>query len=295
MASGGPLGSILGSVAGYFGNADAEDAQQEGFNNARGAVNTGYGTAEGLQQPIYQQGLGSLQNLSNTYNSGGFNNSLAGQQYQPTTFNANTISSDPEYQAELKQGQNAIMGSSEAQGGLFSGNTDRSLQNYGEQTAAQQENNLFGQNLAQNQFGEGAQAQAYGQQAGNNAAQFGEGSTLASNANSGANSLANLYTQQGSDLGNIDIGAENARANSILNATGDIQAGIQGGTDFLSGGSSGGYNANSTGLNGPSYMGSNYGGGQSGLGSMSGMDPNMLMQLLQSGGGGGLGSLAALA
>lgn len=236
MASGGLLGGLgaIGSgILGINGDDEANQALQQGYTNAQGTVNNGYGSAEGLQQPIYQTGLGSLQNLSNTYNSGGFNNSLAGQQYQPTQFNAANIGSDPEYQAELKQGTNAIQGSTEAQGGLFSGNTDRALQNYGEQTAAGQENNLFGQNLSQNQFGEQAQNQAYQQQAGNNAAQFGEGATLAGNANSGANALGNLYTGQASDIGNLQLGSAGANANTDIQNAGQASAILGGMTGAL--------------------------------------------------------------
>lgn len=223
MASSSLLGGLSAIGSGLFGiNGDdeANNALQQGYTNAQGTVNNGYGTAEGLQNPIYQTGLGNLQNLSSTYNSGGFSNPLANQQYQPTQFNANNIASDPEYQAELKQGTNAIQGSTEAQGGLFSGNTDRALQNYGEQTAAGQENNLFGQNLAQNQFGEAAQNQAFGQQQQNLGTQFGEGAELAQNANSGANALGNLYTGQASDIGNLQLGSANANANTDLQNAG---------------------------------------------------------------------------
>lgn len=270
----GPLTAIGSGILGINGDDEANNALQQGYGNAEGTVNSDYGTAESLAQPIYNQGLGSLQNLSSTYNSGGFNNPVASQQFQPTQFNAANISSDPEYQAELKQGTNAIMGSSEAQGGLFSGNTDRSLQNYGEQTAAGQENNLEQQNLQNNQFGEAAQNQNFGEQQQNLGTQFQEGSSLASNANAGLGDLSNLYTGQASDIGNLQLGSANAYANKDEQNAGQESAILGGGVNLFDG-------SNMTGLGS---------GSQSGLGQMSGLvgpdatDPySQYMTALQAG------------
>jgi len=225
---------VLGSVAGLFGNNDAEKAQLQALRNAKGDVNAGYSQAQGLEKPIYDTGLGALTGLSTKYGAGGFSNPTS-TPFQGKTFDPSQIQNDPEFKALLKTGSDSILGSAEAKGGLFSGNTDRDLQTYGINAAAGQENALRQANLAENQFGAANQQQAYANNANNNATQFNEGANLASNANSGAAALGNLYSQQGSDLGNLDIGQGNARASTILNDTGLIQGGIQGAGNTLGG------------------------------------------------------------
>lgn len=254
------LSGVASSGLGLLGNDDAEDANMQAIAAAKGDVNNGYTQAQGLESPIYQQGISSLGSLADKYNSGGYANPTS-TAFQGTTFDPSKISSDPQYQAELAQGTAAIDGSTEAQGGLFSGNTDRALQSFGENTAAEQENNLEQQNLQNNEFGAQNQQTAYTNNANNNATQFQEGAGLAGNAQTGASTLGSLYTQQGSDLGNLDLGQGNVRSGGILNATGLLQSGTQGlgntiGGQLNLGGSSGGYDPSSTGANGPTSAGS---------------------------------------
>lgn len=250
------LGNVAAGITGLIGGSDAEDAQQEGYNNAKGQVNSSYGQAEGLYQPVESTALGAYSNLASNYASGQYQN-------PSMSFDPTQIGSDPEYQALLKQGQNAITGSAESQGGLFSGNTDRALQNYGEQTAATQEGQLFNQDLGQNEFN-----------ASNNATNFNEGEGVASELNPSMSGLGSLYTEQGSDLGNLDIGQENARANSILNQTGIGEALGENIGNTLGGAlGGGGDSSGSGGSGGFSSMGSLYGG----------LDPETLMQLYGGG------------
>lgn len=240
---------VLGSLAGILGNDKAEAAQLEAIRNATGNVKQGYSSAIGVNQPIYDQGLKSLGSLTDKYNAGGFSNPTS-TPYQATKFDPSQLQNDPQFKSLMKAGSDSILGSAEAKGGLFSGTTDKALQDYAIRTGGEQEGRLAAENLAENQQGAQNAQTAFSNNANSNATSFNQGSSLAANANRGAESLGSLYTGQGSDLGNLELGRGNVRAGTILSDTGLIQGGIQGAGNTLGGflNTSGDSGSNGTGL-----------------------------------------------
>ena len=168
----------------------AANAQNQGAQQAMGALNQSYGQAQQYQQPYYQQGIQSLSQLAQ---------GLQGGQYSTTPYNPSNFNfqADPGYQWQLQQGNNAIQSNAAAGGIQLSGATLKALQKYGQGLANKTYNQAFDRfntgamnqyntssQQAQQRFVNTAQLAGYGQSAANNI------STMASNQ---GQSLASTY------------------------------------------------------------------------------------------------------
>lgn len=187
-------GSVLSGALGLFGASQEADAAREAGEMQADAARQ----AAELQQKQYQQtradlapwrqtgqnalaglgdvGLGGEFDQSNKYNPYSQFQQAQGlpqfrqfgispeaayqQQTQPFNFDP---ASDPGYQFRLKQGTEALEGSAAARGGLFSGQTGKDLQQYGQDLASQEYQNAFARDLAIKQNLGQAYGSAFGQ------------------------------------------------------------------------------------------------------------------------------------
>lgn len=150
------------------------------------------------------------------------------QQFQAPT--AATEQNDPGYQFRLQQGQQALENSASARGGLLGGNTAVAEQQYGQNYASneyqnvyeralgqyQQQYNIFQNNQA-NQFNRLSAASGGGQVAAGQLGQQGQ---------SAASTVAGINTAAGQQIGNSIQNAAAARASGYVGAGNAISGGL---------------------------------------------------------------------
>ncbi len=159
-----------------------------------------HGQYEGRARPIVADRLGtSGQAPSGT---GG------GNQFAAPDYSA--FFQSPDYQFRMKEGLRAVQNSAAAQGGLYSGNALRGIEEYGSGLAASEYGNWFNRNAALAGIGQSATNQA-----GNAAMQ------------TGAN-VGNLFAMQGDARASGIIGQSNALSNTI-NQLGSLYGMYRGG------------------------------------------------------------------
>lgn len=124
---------------------------------------------------------------------------------------ANAIQNDPEFQARLKIGREAIEKSAAARGGLVTGGTARDLSDYGQSTAGLAYGNIY--NRAMQEY-----INRYNQYEQHQNDVFNRLSAGSGTGQQTANQLANLGQNYAANAGNIIIGSGNAQAEGINNA-----------------------------------------------------------------------------
>lgn len=203
-----PIGKLLGNVAGGvtdFLTAGAQaDAQRRSLRNARSDLNTGYDQAQGYQQPFFDTGLKNYTNLSDAYGRGEFD---PGKQ-TPFKFDPQSVFQDPEYQASMRAGTNAINSGAAGRGMLYSGNTLSDLNRFGQDTFAKRSDALYDR-------GFNAHNMAFNQDLARGGQMFNQGMSLAQPGFGAANNLSDLATGRGSDMANISMGMGNVRAQEL--------------------------------------------------------------------------------
>lgn len=133
-------------------------------------------------------GAGGAGAASGAPSDGG--NQLAGPDYS-------AFYQSPDYQFRLNEGLNAVQGSAAAQGGLYSGNALRAINDFASGTAANEFGNYVNRQLALAGMGQAATTQA-----------------------------GNAALQTGANIGNLLVNQGNARASGIINQTNAITGGI---------------------------------------------------------------------
>lgn len=130
------MGSIVDSVAGFFGHkaqADQAGKSISDFQNAaqwsNEASNNAFNNQVAAYQPYYDQGTAGL-NRASQMQTPGF-------QYSP---------SDPSYAFRVGQGAQALDRSAAARGGVFSGGQAKALTRYGQDMASTEFANDFARN-----------------------------------------------------------------------------------------------------------------------------------------------------
>lgn len=198
-----------------MGGNDVASALKDANSQARTDLNTGYDKATGFQQPIYDKALGAYTNLNDKYNAGGFSN----PHMDPYKFDPNQVFQDPEYQAQMKAGTQALDSSAQSKGMLFSGPAQRDLMKFGQDTFAGRSDALY-------KRGFDATNKAFDQNNTTNLNNFDMGKSLASPLTGAASNLSNLSTERGSDLASLDQERGMIRAGNIGNTYSSLTGGL---------------------------------------------------------------------
>lgn len=199
----------------YLGGDAAARAQRRAQGRARTDLNEGYGAAKGYQQPIYDQGMQAYGNLNDRYAQGGFSN----PHMDPYQFDPQQVFQDPEYQASMRAGTEAINAGANANSMLFSGVNARDLNQFGQDVFAKRSDALYNR-------GFNAANTAFDQNARTNLADFNMGNTLAQPGFSAANNLTQLSTSQGQDLANNSLGTGVINAQNVMNKYNSVGQGL---------------------------------------------------------------------
>jgi hypothetical protein len=204
-------GALVGGLTDILGGNQAAKAQRAAQGRARNDLTQGYGEAKGYQQPVYDTSLKNYTDLSGKYGSGGFDN----PHMDAFKFDPQSVFQDPEYQAQMKAGTDAITRSAEAKGDMYSGGLDRDLTKFGQDTFAGRSDALYNR-------GFNATNTAFNQNAQSNLTNFNEGQQLTQPLTGATNQLTSLATGEGQDLANNDLGTGAIRANNINRTTTDL-------------------------------------------------------------------------
>jgi hypothetical protein len=221
-------GSIASGILGANAAQGSSTALQQGGQNAINAITAGAGQATGAQQaatagqvagaaPYTTLGSASANSLLNALNSGAATTPY--QSFQaPTGVNEQN---DPGYAFRLSQGLGALQNSAAAGGNLFSGNAAVGLENYAQNYASNEYQNVYNRALQGYQTNAAnyytGQQNLYNRLAGGT--QIGQGSQ----------SQLNQLSQAGAqNLGNIDLSAAGANAQQLNNIAGARAGGIMG-------------------------------------------------------------------
>jgi hypothetical protein len=200
-------GTVNG-VANIWGGNLAAKAQKKAQRKARTDLTKGYAEGEGFQQPIYDTGLGNYQGLSGGFASGKYD--IA--KMDPYAFDPNSVFQDPEFQASMKAGTQALDASANAGSNLFSGAHQRDLQEFGQDTFAQRSDALYDR-------GFNATNTAFNQNLIGSGQNFNQGLALTTPLGTAAGKLTDLSVMEGQDLANNSVGSGVIRANNINNTT----------------------------------------------------------------------------
>ena len=144
-------------------------------------------------------------------NPGNFGSLLQGwnQPFVPPT--GATEQNDPGYQFRLQQGLGALQNSAAARGGLLSGNTLQGIENYAQDYASNEYQNVYNRSLGQYQ-------QKYNIFQQNQANQFNRLAALSGIGQTAAGQLASAGQSAAGNVGNILLGSAGQIGSSLQNA-----------------------------------------------------------------------------
>lgn len=237
----GGIGSLFG---GLFGQSAAEKAaniqanaslqaarmQQQEFGQALDFQKGIYGDTKANLDPYISAGTGDLNNLQALLPS----LTTPYQSFQAPT--GVDMSNDPGYAFRLQQGEEALQNSAAARGGLLSGGTAKAFEDYAQNFASNEYENVY--NRALQNYGTNAQNYYTGQ--GN---QFNRLNALAGTGLTAAGTLGSEGTAAGGMIGDTLARLGNSQAAGINNAAAAGASGIIGGYNALQGGITGATNA----------------------------------------------------
>lgn len=241
MVVGGLLGGLGSLFGGLFGKSAAEKAaqiqadaatkaagmQQQEFNQSLDFTKGVYGNEQANLNPYITAGQGDLSTLQ------GLMPSLTTPYQSFTAPTGVDESNDPGYQARYQMGLDALNNGAAAKGGLLSGGTLKAAENYAQDYASNEYQNVYSRAL--NTYGAN-QSNYY----------TGQGNTFnryASLAGSGLQASADLGSEGTAASGQVgttlaELG--NSQATGINNAAAAQASGVVGGANALSGGIQGG-------------------------------------------------------
>ena len=194
----------IGSVVSGIGSSKASNAQQQAAQQAYQGEQDFKNTNTQNYSPYMQAGSTAIGQISqNEQNGTGF----------AAPFTMANFMSNPGYQFQLQQGQNAVNSSAAATGGVLNGGTEKALAQYTTGLANTTYGDAYNRYLATSN-------QSYNQLMGT--AQLGESATSTLGAQNGAatTQAGNFLTQKGNAQAAGDIGVSNA-INSGLSSLGN--------------------------------------------------------------------------
>src|SRR5215472_4244769 len=140
-----------------------------------------------------------------------------------------TEQNDPGYQFRISQGLQALQNSAAARGGLLSGNTAQAIEQYAQDYASNEYQNVYNRSLGQYQ-------QAYNIFQQNQANQFNRLASLAGVGQTATGQLASAGTAAAGNVGNILLGSSAQIGQSLQNAGAARASGYAGVANAIGGG-----------------------------------------------------------
>jgi len=196
--------AIAASTAiGAYGANKAAKAQLQGAREGAAAEREMFERQVELQEPFRQVGVNALPDL------------VAASRYDP--FTLEKFQADPGYAFRMREGLKALDRTAAARGGLLSGAQLRGVTRFGQELGSQEFGNAF------NRYNIGFQNRINPLQ------------SLAGVGQTSTNTLSNAAGQLGSSLGNLAVGAGNARASGYAGTANALASGIGQGVNYYQG------------------------------------------------------------
>lgn len=232
----GSLGSAYmeSSAAGKAADTQASAAEQaaqlqhEDSQDALNFQKQEWNTQQANEAPWLnagKQGLTNLQSLLSTPGSGLLTPWT--QTFQAPT--SVTEANDPGFQFREQQGEGALENSAAAKGGLLSGNTLEAQQQYGQDFASNEYNNVYSRAMNQYELG-------YNQFENNNTNEFNRLAALSGIGQTAATTLGSEGQAASSNVGNIDLTSGAQQGADLNNAAAATASGYVGSANAWSGG-----------------------------------------------------------
>lgn len=212
------IGDIFSGFSGAKAAKSAAGAEEGGAQKAQGLElqnqqaaqdfqNNVWNTTQSNEQPYLQAGKKAVNNLSTLASNPQF--STYGQNFQAPTLEQ--AEQTPGYQFQLQTGANAIDANAAATGNLMSGNTGKSLEDYGQGLASTDYGNLYNQAL---------QTYMTNYNVWNNDTnnQFNRDATVAGMGQNAAGQEGQLGQQAAGTMANVDLTGGAQQAQQINNA-----------------------------------------------------------------------------
>lgn len=213
------LGDLFGGVVDLVTGNKASNIARRATRKAGELVDEGYGSSIDLARPMQERSQADYMDLSKRYGEGGFRSPdqevYQGGKFQ---FNPQDVFNDPEYQASMKAGTQALEGGAANKGMLFSGNTGRALQGFGQDLFAKRSDTLYNRGRSafedDRNFGFDAENRAYDANVANRARDFEQGSYLAGYAPGALDRSIDLNMGRAQAKADTELGVGNIRSNA---------------------------------------------------------------------------------
>jgi len=230
------IGDVISGVLGANAAGDAAGAIEGGTRNATSAIQTGQQQALGAitgatstattnAAPYTTLGAGGANSLAALLAPGGSLTTPISQFTAPTGVN---MSNDPGYQFRLNQGIQALQNSATANGALVGGNTAQALENYAQDYASNEYQNVY--NRAQQTYNTNFNTQAYNQNA-----LYSRLLGITGLGQQSSTGLNNLLLSGAGMQSNVDTSAASQIAQQYNNAAAARASGIMGQANAWSG------------------------------------------------------------
>lgn len=216
--------SVIGAGVGAYSSISSANSEQKAAKSANQLQQDMFNQTTANEAPYLAAGGSALSALQTGLGLGPGGNGV-GSLNAPFTL-AN-FQQSPGYNFQMQQGENAILNNRSALGGVYSGNTLKAL-------------NQFGQGVANQDYWNAYNAYTQSQNQ-----RFGQLDTIAGAGQNAAAGLGGLGAQVGQSIGQNIIGAGNAQAAGTVGLGQALSSGVNGLANnsqlsYLLGGSSGG-------------------------------------------------------
>ena len=205
----GAAASVGGGLIARSGAKKAARAQERAAQSAEQTQREMFERQIGLQEPFRQGGMTAQQQIMQLLGIGG-DASMPGYGSLARPFGQQDFEQDPGYAFRQAEGMRALERSAAARGGLLSGATMKGIQRFGQDLASQEYQNAF------NRF----QIER--------AARLNPLQSLMGSGQSAANVMTGAAGQAGQNIGQMQLGAGQARASGYVGSANALAGALQG-------------------------------------------------------------------
>lgn len=212
IAAAAAVGAVASAGSGLIaakGAKKAARAQERAAQSAEQTQRQMFDRQIELQEPFRQAGMTAQQQIMQLLGIGGDANA-AGYGSMARPFGQQDFEQDPGYAFRQQEGTRALERSAAARGGLLSGNTLRGIQRFGQDLASQEYGNAF------NRF----QIER--------AARLNPLQSLLGSGQSAANVMTGAAGQAAQNIGQMQLGAGQARASGYIGSANALAGALQG-------------------------------------------------------------------